>query len=85
MTTFLILMVLSLLIPTLRSFRCALIWERLLCYTSISTRTALILLVLSRLRDDTMIGLVAVVVLSLGNSGLMLLAHVIKGMEAECD
>jgi len=81
----LVLMVLSLLIPMLRSFRCAVIWERLLCYTSISTRTALILLVLSRFRDDAMIGLVAVVVLSLGNSGLLLLAYLIKGMEAECD
>jgi multicomponent Na+:H+ antiporter subunit F len=79
------LMVLSLLLPVLRSFRCSVIWERLLCYTSISTRSALILLVLSRLRGDAMIGLVAVIVLSLGNSGLMLLAHLIKGMEAECD
>lgn len=85
MNALLVLMVLSLLIPMLRSFRCAVIWERLLCYTSISTRTALILLVLSRFRDDAMIGLVAVVVLSLGNSGLLLLAYLIKGMEAECD
>jgi multicomponent Na+:H+ antiporter subunit F len=83
--TLLVLMLLSLLIPVLRSFRCAVIWERLLCYTSISTRTALILLVLSRFREDPMIGLVAVVVLSLGNSGLLLLAYLIKGMEDQCD
>lgn len=85
MDILLLLMLLSLLIPILQSFRCTRIWERLLCYTSVSTRTALILLIISRLRDDPMIGLVAVVVLSLGNSGLMLLAHLIKGMEAECD
>lgn len=85
MNALVVLMVLSLLIPILHSFRCAAIWERLLCYTSVSTRTALILLILSRFRDDPMIGLVAVVVLSLGNSGLMLLACLIKGMEVECD
>lgn len=79
------LMVLTLLMPVLRSFRCSEIWERLLCYTSISTRSALILLVISRLREDPMMGLVAVVVLSLGNSGLMLLAHLIKGMEVKCE
>jgi multicomponent Na+:H+ antiporter subunit F len=85
MDILLLLMLFSLLIPILQSFRSARIWERLLCYTSVSTRTALILLIISRFRDDPMIGLVAVVVLSLGNSGLMLLAHLIKGMEAECD
>ncbi|MFC1762418.1 hypothetical protein ACFL6U_10110 [Planctomycetota bacterium] len=85
MDILLLLMLLSLLIPILRSFRCTHIWERLLCYTSVSTRSALILLIISRFRDDPMIGLVAVVVLSLGNSGLMLLACLIKGMEAECD
>jgi multicomponent Na+:H+ antiporter subunit F len=78
-------MIVSLLIPILRSFICARIWERLLCYTSISTRTALILIIVSQIRHDAMIGLVAVVVLSMGNSGLMLLAHLIKGMEATCD
>ena len=79
------LMIVSLFIPVLQSFRSTRIWERLLCYTSVSTRTALILLIISRFRDDPMIGVVAVVVLSLGNSGLMLLAHIIKSMEAECD
>jgi multicomponent Na+:H+ antiporter subunit F len=44
-----------------------------------------VLLILSRFRDDLMIGVVAVVVLSLGNSGLMLLAHLIKSEEIECD
>ena len=85
MDILLLLMLVSLLIPILQSFRCIRVWERLLCYTSVSTRTAVILLIVSRFRDDPMIGLVAVAVLSLGNSGLMLLAHLIKGMEAECD
>lgn len=85
MSVLAVLMVLSLLVPILQAFRCSRVWERLLCYASVSTRTALILLLVSRFRDDPMIGVVAVVVLCLGNSGLMLLAHLIKSMEAECN
>ena len=84
MSALAILMVVSLLMPIIQAFRCARIWERLLCYASVSTRTAIILLLVSRFRDDPMIGVVAVVVLCLGNSGLMLLAHLIKSMEGEC-
>lgn len=85
MKLLLALMLLSLLMPILQSFRSSAIWERLLCYTSVSTRAAVGLIILSRFRDDAMIGLVAVVVLSLGNSGLLLLASLIKGMESECE
>ena len=85
MNLLVVLMLVSMLIPILQSFRCSQIWERLLCYTCLSTRAAIVLIILSRFRDDMMIGLVGVVVLSLGNSGLLLLAHLIKGMEGECD
>jgi len=81
----LILMLVSLLFPMVHSFRSRNVWERMLCYTSISTRVAVILIVFSMFRHDAMIGLVAVVVLSVGNSGLLLLANLIKAMEAECD
>lgn len=85
MNLLLALMLLSLLLPIARAFRCEGIWERMLCYTSISTRAAVCLIIFSRFRHDPMIGLVAVIVLSLGNSGLLLLANLIRGMEAECD
>jgi multicomponent Na+:H+ antiporter subunit F len=85
MKVFLVLMLLSLLIPIVQSFRASSIWERMLCYTSVSTRSAVGLILLSRFRDDVMIGLVAVIVLCLGNSGLLLLANLLKGLEAECD
>ena len=79
------LMLLSLLATVIHSFRSSDIWERMLCYTSISTRAAVILIIFSRYRHDFMIGLVAVIVLCVGNSGLLLLAQLIKGMEDECD
>ena len=79
------LMLLTLLFPVVHSFHSKNIWERMLCYTSISTRAAVVLIIFSRFRHDVMIGLVAVVVLCVGNSGLLLLASLIKGMEDECD
>lgn len=85
MTILLAAMLLTLLFPVVHSFRTANIWERMLCYTSISTRAAVILIIFSRYRHDVMIGLVAVIVLCVGNSGLLLLAQLIKGMEDECD
>jgi multicomponent Na+:H+ antiporter subunit F len=85
MSILLALMLISLLFPLVHSFRSASIWERMLCYTSVSTRAAIILILYSRFSHDTMIGLVGVVVLSVGNSGLLLLANLIKAMEAECD
>ena len=85
MNILLALMLFSLFLPLVHSFRCTGIWERLLCYTSVSTRAAVCLIILSRFAHDGMIGLVAVIVLSLGNSGLLLLANLIRGMEVECD
>lgn len=85
MNILLILMLVSLLFPLLHSFRCNAIWERMLCYTSISTRAAVCLIILSRFHHDPMIGLVGIIVLSLGNSGLLLLSNLMQGMEAECE
>ena len=85
MSIILALMLISLFFPVAHSVRSISIWERMLCYTSISTRVAIILILFSRINQDLMIGVVAVVVLSVGNSGLLLLANLIKAMESECD
>ena len=85
MNILLALMLFSLLFPIVLSSRSTNIWERMLCYTSVSTRAAVVLIILSRFSYDSMIGLVAVVVLSVGNSGLLLLANLIKVMEVECN
>lgn len=85
MSIIIALMLISILIPVVHSTRKVSIWERMLCYTSISTRVAIILILFSRFNHDLMIGVVAVVVLSVGNSGLLLLANLFKAMESECD
>lgn len=81
MSILILLMLLSMLLPVVHSFRCKTIWERMLCYTSVSTRAAIVLIIMSQYHHDMMIGLVGVIVLCVGNSGLLLLAKMIKGME----
>ncbi len=75
MSGLLIVMILALLIPIATACRDASIWPRMLAFASISTKTSLIILVISVLRDDWMIGLVGVLVLSMGNAAVMLLAQ----------
>jgi len=71
-------MILALLIPIYEAWRDDEVWQRMLAFASIATKTAIMALVISVLRDDWMIGIVAVIILSVGNAALMLLAHVIK-------
>ncbi|PIG91411.1 hypothetical protein [Gloeocapsopsis sp. IPPAS B-1203] len=71
-------MILALLIPIYEAWRDDEVWQRMLAFASIATKTSIMALVISVLRDDWMIGIVAVIILSVGNAALMLLAHVIK-------
>ncbi len=81
MTLILIAMILALLIPIYEACKDEDIWQKMLALASISTKTAMMSLFISVLRDDWMIGVVAVIILSVGNAGLMLLAHVIRRMQ----
>lgn len=74
----LIAMLLALLIPIYEAWKDENIWQTMLAYASISTKTAIIALVVSVLRDDWMIGVVSVIILSVGDAGIMLLAHILK-------
>ncbi|QEY31199.1 hypothetical protein EVJ50_01970 [Synechococcus sp. RSCCF101] len=80
MTALLIAMVLALMIPMSVALRPADIWERLTAFASASTKVAVIMLVVSVIRDDWMVGLVGVLVLSVGNASLLLLAHLLRGL-----
>ncbi len=71
-------MLLILLIPIYESFQDEDIWQKMLAFASVSTKTSIMILVISVLRDDWMIGVVGVLVLSVGNASLMLLAQVLK-------
>jgi len=76
----LIAMILSLLIPLYQAWKDENIWQIMLAFSSISTKASVIVLLVSVLRDDWMIGVVSVIVLSVGNAGFMLLANILKRM-----
>lgn len=78
MDSILIAMILALLIPIYEACQDNDIWQKMLAFASIATKTSIMMLVVSVLRDDWSIGVVAVIILSVGNAGLMLLAHLIK-------
>ena len=78
MDSILIAMILALLIPIYEAWQDDDIWQRMLAFASIATKTSIIMLFISVLRDDWSIGVVAVIILSVGEAGLMLLAHLIK-------
>jgi multicomponent Na+:H+ antiporter subunit F len=85
MTLVLLAMIGALLIPMVEALQDEDIWQRMLAFASIATKTSVMILVIAVLQDDWMIGVVGVLILSVGNASLMLLAHIIKrvndGME----
>ncbi|MDM9381857.1 hypothetical protein QUB80_14225 [Chlorogloeopsis sp. ULAP01] len=76
----LIAMIVALLIPIYEGCKDNSIWQKMLAFSSIATKASVMILVVSVLRDDWMIGVVGVIILSVGNAALMLLAHVLKRM-----
>jgi multicomponent Na+:H+ antiporter subunit F len=78
-------MILALAIPILDAFRAATIWDKMLVYASVSIKSGVLLLVISVLQEDSMIGFVGAITLSLGNAGLTLLAYLLKRHEVVCD
>ncbi len=71
-------MILALLIPLYEASKDDNIWQTMLAFSSVSTKAAVMILLVSVLRDDWMIGVVGVIILSVGNAGFMLLAHILK-------
>lgn len=78
MNIVLIAMILALLIPIYEAWQDDDVWQKMLAFASIATKTSIMILIVSILRDDWMIVVVGVIILSVGNAALMLLAHVIK-------
>ncbi|MEM9006042.1 MAG: hypothetical protein AAGE59_21265 [Cyanobacteria bacterium P01_F01_bin.86] len=76
----LLAMILALLIPIYEAWQDDNIWQKMLAFASIATKTSIMILVVSVLRDDWMIGVIGVLILSVGNAALMLLAHVLRRM-----
>jgi multicomponent Na+:H+ antiporter subunit F len=78
MNLVIIAMILALLLPIYVACKDNDIWQTMLAFSSIATKTSVMILVVSVLRDDWSIGVVGVIILSVGNAALMLLANVIK-------
>ncbi|WP_088894013.1 hypothetical protein [Leptolyngbya ohadii] len=72
------LMIAALLIPIYEACRDVNVWQKMLALASVASKVSILILVVSVLRDDWMIGVVGVLILSVGNAGLMLLAHILK-------
>ncbi|EKV02522.1 hypothetical protein Lepto7375DRAFT_4759 [Leptolyngbya sp. PCC 7375] len=78
MNGILLAMIGALLIPIYEAWQDDDIWQKMLAFASIATKTSVMILMLSIIRDDWMIGVVGVLILSVGNAALMLLAHVLR-------
>jgi len=78
MDSILIAMILASLIPMYKAWQDDDIWQNMLEFASIATKSSIIMLFISVLRDDWMMGVVAIIILSVGNASLMLMAHLIK-------
>ena len=74
-------MIIALLIPIYSAWKADDVWQKMLALASVSSKASIIILVVSVLRDDWMIGVVGAIVLSVGNAGFMLLAQLLKRME----
>nr|WP_202815159.1 hypothetical protein [Leptolyngbya sp. NIES-2104] len=71
-------MIAAMLIPIYQAWKDEDIWQTMLALSSVSTKAAVMILLVSVLRDDWMIGVVGVIILTVGNAGFMLLAHILK-------
>lgn len=71
-------MLLLLLIPIYQTAREEDIWQRMLAASSVSTKAAVMTLAIATFRDDEMMTVVGVLILTVGNGGLMLLAHLLR-------
>jgi len=81
MTALVWLMILGLIIPLSAAVQKDDIWSKMLAFASVATKTSVLILVMSVVRDDWMIGVVGVLILSVGNAALMLLAQILKRLE----
>ena len=79
MNLLLIAMIIALLIPLYEAcWQQDDVWQKMLALASIATKCSMIILVVSVMRDDWMIGVAGVIILSVGNAGFMLLAQLLK-------
>lgn len=81
MNGILIALLSALLIPIYSAWQSDNIWQKMMAFASVATKTSVLMLFISVFRDDWFVGVAAVIILCLGNAGLMLLAHLIQRLE----
>ncbi|WP_071187267.1 hypothetical protein [Trichormus sp. NMC-1] len=74
----LLAMIAALLIPIYEAWKTDNTWQLMLALGSIASKVSIIILVISVVREDWMIGVVGAIMLSVGNAGFMLLAHILR-------
>jgi len=79
----LLLGIISLGLPLIQIARNRTLWEKLLVFASVSSKVAVLALAIAVTRQDWMLAIAAVVALSMGNAGIMLLAHLFNRMEVK--
>ena len=85
MTWILLIMLIGLSLPLWYALRSDTLWDKMLAFASVSAKSGVFVLAVAVARDDAFTGFVGVIVLSMGDTGLMLLAHLFKRLEVECD
>jgi multicomponent Na+:H+ antiporter subunit F len=78
MNVVLMAMIVALIIPIYQALKDDNIWQKMLSLTSVASKASIIILVVSVIRDDWMVGVAGVIILSVGNAGFMLLAQILK-------
>jgi multicomponent Na+:H+ antiporter subunit F len=78
MNVILMVLIFALLIPIYSVCKGDDTWQKMLAFASVSSKTSILILVVSVFRDDWMVGATGAIILSVGNAGFMLLAHLLK-------
>lgn len=85
MNWILAVMVAVLAVPIFDSFRNKTVWDKMMAFASVSSKAGVLMLAVAVVEADAFIALVGVITLSMGNAGLMLLAHLFKRLTVQCD
>ena len=72
-------------VPILDSFRNKTVWDKMMAFASVSAKTGVLMLAVAVAEADAFIAVAGVITLSMGNAGLMLLAHLFKRLSVQCD
>jgi len=78
------IMILSMAAMVLHFFRSESLWERLVALSSMSTKAGLAILAGGVLRGDGAVAFVGVIVLSMGNAGIIIVSYLFRRLKIEC-